>query len=246
VVTRFTEECLDGERMYDPRRIAHRMLIQSALWFPDDPPRMGEPGIIAVIEPCNPRLLSAVHSRCQAMRGYTNLRLLVLVLWLGWPSPTVAQDQDLLELFDALESAPPTTGAPLPHAPSATAGAGLVTVQMQVDGVRNDRGLVHVLLYDEADAYTAGDAPRAAGYGVVPAAAGRVILQVKAAGNAPYAAFAYHDENANNHFEQRGGRPLEGYGFSGGVDYEPPPFARAAQVSGAGAVRLLYLDTRRR
>lgn len=51
LVTRFTEDCLDSERMYDPRRIARRMLLQSALWFPDGPPRMGEDGIVALIEP---------------------------------------------------------------------------------------------------------------------------------------------------------------------------------------------------
>lgn len=51
LVTRFTADCLDEEQMYDARRIARRMLLQSALWFPDGPPRMGEEGIVALIEP---------------------------------------------------------------------------------------------------------------------------------------------------------------------------------------------------
>ncbi len=50
MVTRFTEDCLDEERMFDGARIARLMLTQAALWFPDGPPRMDEQAIAKLIE----------------------------------------------------------------------------------------------------------------------------------------------------------------------------------------------------
>lgn len=114
-------------------------------------------------------------------------------------------------------------------------------VTLRVEGVRNARGLVHVLLYDDAVAYRNGDVDRAVGYAVASALKGEVEMQLHAAGSGPYAAFAYHDEDGDESFGQLRGRPTEGFGFSGGVDYFQPTFERAATVTGAGRVRLLYL-----
>ncbi|CAN0488250.1 unnamed protein product, partial [Phaeothamnion confervicola] len=50
LVTRFTEDCLDEERMFDGARIARLMLSQAALWFPDRPPRMDEQAIAQLVE----------------------------------------------------------------------------------------------------------------------------------------------------------------------------------------------------
>ncbi|MCC6710417.1 MAG: hypothetical protein IT492_22895 [Gammaproteobacteria bacterium] len=50
LVTRFTEDCLDEERMFDGARIARLMLAQSALWFADGPPRMSEQAIAELVE----------------------------------------------------------------------------------------------------------------------------------------------------------------------------------------------------
>lgn len=50
LVTRFTEDCLDDERMFDGARIARLMLAQSALWFGDGPPRMSEQAIAELVE----------------------------------------------------------------------------------------------------------------------------------------------------------------------------------------------------
>lgn len=50
LVTRFTEDCLDDERMFDGARIARLMLEQAALWFPDGPPRMDERAIAELVE----------------------------------------------------------------------------------------------------------------------------------------------------------------------------------------------------
>lgn len=166
-------------------------------------------------------------------------RVLCVVLALGVPA-TGAADDDLVELFDALGSPAPAASASAP--PSARGS----TVRVAVEGVRDGRGLVRVLLYDDAEAYTSGDAARAVGYGDAPAAVGRVDVAVSAQGPGPYAAFAYHDANGDDAFERVGGRPAEGYGFSGGVDYLQPPFARAAKVTAAGSVRLLYLESVRR
>lgn len=50
LVTRFTEDCLDEERMFDGARIARLMLAQSALWFPEGAPRMDEQAIAQLVE----------------------------------------------------------------------------------------------------------------------------------------------------------------------------------------------------
>ena len=50
LVTRFTEDCLDEERMFDGARIARLMLSQAALWFADGPPRMDEQAIAQLVE----------------------------------------------------------------------------------------------------------------------------------------------------------------------------------------------------
>lgn len=50
LVTRFTEDCLDDERMFDGARIARLMLSQAALWFPDGPPPMDEQAIAQLLE----------------------------------------------------------------------------------------------------------------------------------------------------------------------------------------------------
>ena len=50
LVTRFTEDCLDDERMFDSARIARLMLAQAALWFPDGAPRMDERAIAELVE----------------------------------------------------------------------------------------------------------------------------------------------------------------------------------------------------
>ena len=50
LVTRFTEDCLDDERMFDGARIARLMLTQAALWFPEGAPRMDEQAIAQLVE----------------------------------------------------------------------------------------------------------------------------------------------------------------------------------------------------
>jgi hypothetical protein len=50
LVTRFTEDCLDEQRMFDGARIARLMLTQAALWFPDGMPRMDEQAIAQLVE----------------------------------------------------------------------------------------------------------------------------------------------------------------------------------------------------
>lgn len=50
LVTRFTEDCLDDERMFDSARIARLMLAQAALWFPEGPPRLDERAIAELVE----------------------------------------------------------------------------------------------------------------------------------------------------------------------------------------------------
>lgn len=173
--------------------------------------------------------------------GVTHARAVGLGVALAVMSATALAGEDLLDLFDGVEAAaeapPPVPTTTDPRARALLEALALVTVH--VDGVRDDRGVVRVLLYDDADAYVAGDAARAVGYAEVPAAAGRLDISLRAAGSPPYAAFAFHDANADEILDG-GAQPREGYGFSGGVDWFQPPFARAARITVEGTVRLLY------
>jgi uncharacterized protein (DUF2141 family) len=170
--------------------------------------------------------------------------VLAATLCAAW---TTAAGEDLLDLFEAVDTAP-VTAAPAetvtdPRAQALLEALAIVTVH--VDGVADDRGVVRVLLYDEAEAYAAGDATRAVGYAEVPAATGRLDVSLRAAGSPPYAVFAFHDANADEVLDG-GASPTEGYGFSGGVDWFQPPFERAARVTVEGTVRLLYPESRPR
>lgn len=50
LVTRFSEDCLNDERMFDGACIARLMLAQAALWFPAGPPSMDEQAIAELVE----------------------------------------------------------------------------------------------------------------------------------------------------------------------------------------------------
>ena len=165
-----------------------------------------------------------------------------LIVVVGMQSAAAA-DTELLDLYDHLsrdERSPPgaTTRAVAP-APELQAAH---TLTVQVEDVRNDHGVVRVLLFDDAQAYAALDANALAGYAEVPAVRGSVAVSVPVASNGPFALFVFHDENADSKLNMQGARPLEGYVYSGAVGpYAPPAFARAAVVTDGSHVRLFYL-----
>jgi len=163
--------------------------------------------------------------------------------------PAGAAD-DLLDLYEAVEGAPAAAPAPAPaHDPRARALLeALAIVTVRIDGVRNARGSVRVLAFDDADAWHTLAPAGAVGFGTAAAHEGSVDVTLRAHGTGPYALFAFHDENDDETLDRPGGRPREGYAFSGAIEpFLPPPFARAAEVGVEGRVRLHYPpDPRRR
>ena len=176
-------------------------------------------------------------------------RLALVLALLAGPARAGAAD-DLLDLYEAVESAPAAAPAPAPvHDPRARAVLeALAIVTVRIDGVRSARGSVRVLAFDDADAWRTLDPAGAVGFGSAAAREGTVDVTLRADGTGPYALFAFHDENDDEKLDRPGGRPREGYAFSGAIEpFLAPPFARAAEVGVEGGVRLHYLpDPRRR
>jgi uncharacterized protein (DUF2141 family) len=113
------------------------------------------------------------------------------------------------------------------------ASASAATVQVKIDGVRNDKGVVQVALCDEAtypkDCRLTASAP---------AKTGAVTVDVPNVPAGTWAALAYHDENSDKKLDTNFvGMPKEGYGFSNGAKgtFGPPKFKDTAITVGEGA-----------
>ena len=111
--------------------------------------------------------------------------------------------------------------------PLALAGAAPVgTVAVEVMGVRNARGVVHVDLCPEAQFLK--DSCRLSGD--APARAGTTVVTVANVPGGTYAAQVFHDENRNGKVDRAlFGIPKEGIGFSrdAPIRMAPPKWADA-------------------
>lgn len=116
----------------------------------------------------------------------------------------------------------------------AAGAASAATVQVKIDGVRSDTGVVQVALCDEAT-YPKDCRLTAA----VPARSGSVTVDVANVPAGSWAALAYHDENSNKKLDTNFvGMPKEGYGFSNGAKgtFGPPKFKDTAITVGEGTI----------
>lgn len=102
-------------------------------------------------------------------------------------------------------------------------------LRVEVVGLRSDNGIVHVALYATPDTF-----PKRGRYvkdATVRVTADRAEAVFENLAPGSYALAAFHDENANDQFDQGFmGLPLEGFGFSNGakVFLGPPAFEEAA------------------
>jgi uncharacterized protein (DUF2141 family) len=114
------------------------------------------------------------------------------------------------------------------------ASASAATVQVRIDGVTSDKGVVQVAVCDEANFRK--DCQLTA---TVPARKGVVMADVPDVPAGTWAVLAYHDENGNKKLDTNFvGMPKEGYGFSNGAKgtFGPPSFKEAAIPVGEGKV----------
>ena len=124
---------------------------------------------------------------------------------------------------------------------SAAAPAAAQGLNLTVDGIRNAKGSVLVLVFDDARAFEQLDWMNAVQFADIPARSGRVSHRFADMTGGPYAVFVLHDENGDQDLNYSGERLLEGIGATGVTTSTPyPNFAQAAVWPGNVSVRLYY------
>ena len=115
-------------------------------------------------------------------------------------------------------------------------------LQIEVVGIRSNRGKLLVLVFDNEQAFKHYDYNRAAGYQELMAESGSVTIVFPSLDNGPYAVFVMHDENGDYVLNEEDGYPIEGYSTSGARDkYDVPDFMRASVAEGKIRLKLHYL-----
>ena len=127
----------------------------------------------------------------------------------------------------------------------AAASDAATTVEVDVEGLRNHRGLIHVCLTRNPDHFPdCRRDPRA-----VRGSAAATDTHLRFTGLAPgrYAVTLFHDENANQRLDKLMGIPREGFGFSRNpvIRFGAPRFETVGIELGGGftrtQVRVQYL-----
>ena len=107
-----------------------------------------------------------------------------------------------------------TLGLALLCTPAASAVAAELVIT--VDNLRNDRGVVRLAVWDNADGFTRHEA--AIAHMKQPAVHGKVVFRVPGLSPGRYAIATYHDEDNDGEFDRTWiGLPDEGLGFSNGA-----------------------------
>lgn len=120
---------------------------------------------------------------------------------------------------------------------AALAGSG---IDLTVEGIRNNKGKVIVLVFDSAKEF-ASDNGEPIDYTEVRARTGKVHLPMKGLTSGPYAIFLFHDENGDYDLNTRGETFLEGLGVSGIVnEHRGSTFDEASVMPGAVSIRVYY------
>lgn len=127
--------------------------------------------------------------------------------------------------FARLALLPLALSACIAAAHTAPPPMGSATLTVEVDGVRNARGTIHIDICRQAEFLK--DCPV---HGEARAVAGRTIVTVSNLLPGTYAAQVFHDENGNGKVDRAlFGIPKEGVGFSNDapIRFSPPKWAAA-------------------
>ncbi len=120
-------------------------------------------------------------------------------------------------------------------------------LKIDITGVRNDHGAIHVMVFRNAEAFDRDDMKRVYKYAKLSAGPGLVRTTFWDIPEGAYAVMVHHDENGNDLFDAQGMLPLEGYGYSNNVGLQAKPgFAAAAIRHGAAspplAIHMIYYN----
>lgn len=114
-------------------------------------------------------------------------------------------------------------------------------LDVTVDGVRNAKGNILIVVFDDANAYNTLNIWKAADYAEIPAREGQVRHEFSGLTKGPYAVFLFHDENGDEDLNATATRLLEGVGASGAPNpQDEPDFAAASVWPGTVLVRVHY------
>ncbi len=127
---------------------------------------------------------------------------------------------------------------------AASAWAGGASLEVELTGVRHERGQVRVGLYQ--DARTFRKEVQALAVRTAPATSGLARVRFDNLPAGRYAVMAYHDEDESGKLNLRLGMfPTEGYGLSNNPKvYGPPAFEDSAFEVKEGAATELKIDLR--
>lgn len=110
-----------------------------------------------------------------------------------------------------------------------------------VDGIRNAKGNVVILIFDDARAFDSLDAWSAIDYAHVPSRKGSISHEFSDLNAGPYAVLSFHDENRDDDLNMTATRLLEGVGSTGAPNPQDEPDFKAASVwPGDVRVRIHY------
>ena len=117
-----------------------------------------------------------------------------------------------------------------------------VHLSVSINGARNTKGKIYVMVFDNAAAFASYDYRRAAGFAELPASTQRITTNFPHLTGEAYAVSVFHDENGNQEFDMSGSYPTEGYGTSRAISaYDDLKFHQASVKSGPVAVKIFYL-----
>lgn len=130
------------------------------------------------------------------------------------------------------------TALTLTTATSAALADGLTVT---VSDLRNGKGDVILLVFDNARAFDTLDVWKAVDYAQIPARKGQVRHSFPKLTGGPYAVFLWHDENRDEDLNATDTHLLEGVGATGADGpNDDPDFAAASVWPGAVRVRVHY------
>ncbi len=114
-------------------------------------------------------------------------------------------------------------------------------LNVTVDGIRNAKGNIVILVFDNARAFDSLDVWSAIDYAQIPSRKGSVSHEFAMLNAGPYAVLLFHDENKDQDLNMTATNLLEGLGATGAPHPEDEPDFNAASVwPGDVRVRIHY------